>query len=138
MTYAGQFRRIANEASDAAWCLSFTLNSYTVFITSIGSLRLKARPNRFAAVASFHGGNLATDAPGNPYTYAPKLKAELYIAAAENNGSYPLGMAEEFENELVGAERHYTLTFRPVAAVRRPKRSGASVPPWRDGSDRSG
>src|SRR5271165_3549447 len=33
-------------------------------------------PDRFAAVASFHGGNLATDAPTSPHLFAPKLKAE--------------------------------------------------------------
>ena len=58
------------------------------------------RPDRFAAVASFHGGNLATDAPDSPHTYAPRLKAELYVAAAENDGSYPPAMAERFERAL--------------------------------------
>lgn len=61
-------------------------------------------PDRFAAVASFHGGNLATDAPDSPHTYAPRLRAELYIAAAENDGSYPPEMAERFETAL-GAAR---------------------------------
>lgn len=39
-------------------------------------------PNRFGAVAGFHGGNLATDAPTCPHLLASKLKAEVYIAAA--------------------------------------------------------
>ena len=33
-------------------------------------------PDRFAAATSFHGGNLATDAPTSPHLLAPKLEAE--------------------------------------------------------------
>lgn len=73
------------------------------------------RPDRFAAVASFHGGNLATDAPDSPHTYAPRLKAELYIAAAENDGSYPLAMSEQFEHALGEAYVHYRAETYPAA-----------------------
>lgn len=61
------------------------------------------RPERFAAVASFHGGNLATDADDSPHRAASALQAELYIAAAENDGSYPPEMAERFEKALTDA-----------------------------------
>jgi carboxymethylenebutenolidase len=57
-------------------------------------------PDRFAAVASFHGGNLATDAPASPHRYASRLKAELYIAAADADDSYPSAMAQQFEHAL--------------------------------------
>src|ERR1700761_8928168 len=40
-------------------------------------------PDRVAAAASFHGGNLATDAPVSPHLQAPKIAAELYIAVAD-------------------------------------------------------
>ncbi len=73
------------------------------------------RPDRFAAVASFHGGNLATDAPDSPHTYAPKLEAELYIAAAENDGSYPLTMAKRFEHALDEAHLRYRTETYPAA-----------------------
>ncbi len=53
-------------------------------------------PDRFAAVASFHGGNLATDEPKSPHHLAPKLTAEVYIAAAENDGSYPPDMLSDW------------------------------------------
>jgi carboxymethylenebutenolidase len=65
------------------------------------------RPDRIAAIASFHGGNLATDAADSPHLIAPKLKAELYIAAAENDGSYPPAMAERFEDALNDARVSY-------------------------------
>jgi carboxymethylenebutenolidase len=57
-------------------------------------------PDRFAAVASFHGGNLATEASDSPHGFAPRLKAELYIAVAENDATYPPTMAEKFEHAL--------------------------------------
>ena len=69
-------------------------------------------PDRLAAVASFHGGNLATDAPTSPHMLAPKLKAELYIAAAEKDGSYPPEMAERLEQALIrGGVRYRTETY---------------------------
>lgn len=73
------------------------------------------RPDRFAAVASFHGGNLVTDAPDSPHSYAPRLNAELYIAAAENDGSYPPAMAEQFEHALDEAGITFSSETYPAA-----------------------
>ncbi len=64
-------------------------------------------PERFAAVASFHGGNLATDAPTSPHLFAPKFEAEIYIAAAENDASYPPEMAARLETALSQAGVRY-------------------------------
>lgn len=72
-------------------------------------------PDRFAAVASFHGGNLATDAPTSPHHFAPKLNAEVYIAAAENDHSYPPVMAERFEAALAEAGVRYRADAYPAA-----------------------
>lgn len=74
-----------------------------------------ATPDRFAAVASFHGGNLATDAPTSPHLFAPKLKAEVYIAAAENDRSYPPDMAERFETALADNGVRYSTETYPAA-----------------------
>lgn len=60
-------------------------------------------PDRFGAVASFHGGNLVTEVPASPHLFVPNLKAEVYVAAAENDGSYPPEMAERFEKTLAQA-----------------------------------
>ncbi len=73
------------------------------------------RPDRFTAVASFHGGNLATDAPDSPHGYARELSAELYIAAAENDGSYPPAMAERFQRALDEAGVRYRTETYPAA-----------------------
>jgi carboxymethylenebutenolidase len=60
-------------------------------------------PDRIAAAASFHGGNLATDEPTSPHLLAGKIKAELYVAAADNDHSYPPAMAARFEKALADA-----------------------------------
>jgi len=73
------------------------------------------RPDRFPAVASFHGGNLATDKDDSPHRYAHKLKAELYIAAAGNDGSYSPAMAERFEQALDEAHVPYRSEIYPAA-----------------------
>jgi carboxymethylenebutenolidase len=72
-------------------------------------------PERFAAVASFHGGNLATDAPASPHLLAPKLEAEVYIAAAENDRSYPAEMAARLETALAEAGVRYSTEIYPAA-----------------------
>lgn len=64
-------------------------------------------PDHFAAVASFHAGNLATEAADSPHQYAPKLTAELYIAVADNDHSYPPEMAAQFEAALTQAQVPY-------------------------------
>jgi carboxymethylenebutenolidase len=66
-----------------------------------------AYPARFAAVASFHGGNLATDAPSSPHRLAPRLRAEVYIAAADHDDSYPPAMAARLEKALDEAGVRY-------------------------------
>jgi carboxymethylenebutenolidase len=72
-------------------------------------------PDRIAAVASFHGGNLASSAADSPHLYASKLKAALYVAAAEGDASYPPEMAERFERALEEAKVHFTAETYPAA-----------------------
>jgi carboxymethylenebutenolidase len=71
-------------------------------------------PDRFAAVASFHGGNLATDASDSPHRYVPSLRAELYLAVAEGDDSYPPAMAERFEGALRTAQVSYSSEAYPA------------------------
>jgi len=60
-------------------------------------------PDRIAAAASFHGGNLATDKPTSPHLQAPKIKAEVLVAGADNDHSYPQDMADRLEAALTEA-----------------------------------
>jgi carboxymethylenebutenolidase len=71
--------------------------------------------DRFAAVASFHGGSLANDQPNSPHLLAPRIEAELYIASAENDASYPPDMAARFEAALTDAGVSYRAETYPAA-----------------------
>lgn len=64
-------------------------------------------PDRIAAAASFHGGNLATDKPDSPHLLAPKIKAEVYVAGADNDQSYPPEMAERLKAAFDAAGVRY-------------------------------
>jgi carboxymethylenebutenolidase len=46
---------------------------------------------------------------------APGLGAEVYIAAAANDGSYPAQMAERFENAMAQAGVRYRTETYPAA-----------------------
>jgi carboxymethylenebutenolidase len=67
------------------------------------------------AAASFHGGALATDAPDSPHAYAPKLTAELYIAAATADPLYPPDMAECFQAALAEEGIRFAHEVYPAA-----------------------
>lgn len=74
-----------------------------------------AHPDRFAAVASFHGGNLATDAADSPHLSAPNLRAELLVAAATDDPFYPPAMARRFETALTAAAVSFHADTYPAA-----------------------
>jgi carboxymethylenebutenolidase len=57
-------------------------------------------PDRIAASASFHGGNLATDTELSPHLLAPEMKARVYVAGADQDNSYPPEMAARLEQAL--------------------------------------
>ncbi|WP_055696748.1 MULTISPECIES: dienelactone hydrolase family protein [Streptomyces] len=46
-----------------------------------------AHPDRVAAVAGFHPGQLVTDAPDSPHHSVPRLTAEVHLGLAENDMS---------------------------------------------------
>jgi carboxymethylenebutenolidase len=61
-------------------------------------------PDRVAASASFHGGNLATDTDLSPHLLAPRMAARVYVAGADNDDSYPPEMAARLEKALSDAD----------------------------------
>lgn len=48
-----------------------------------------AYPGRIAAAASFHGGNLASDAPDSPHLRAGTIAARVYVGSAGEDQSFP-------------------------------------------------
>ena len=56
-----------------------------------GGIALRAAgtfPDCFAAMASFHGGNMATDDEKSPHRLADRIRAKVLVAGAEADGSY--------------------------------------------------
>jgi carboxymethylenebutenolidase len=47
-------------------------------------------PERFAAAASFHGANLASEAPDSPHRLAGQLKARVFVGTADVDDSFPV------------------------------------------------
>jgi carboxymethylenebutenolidase len=71
-----------------------------------GSLSLRAAgifPERVAAAASFHGGNLAGDAPDSPHLLASRMKARVYVAGAVEDASFPDEMKQRLDDALTAA-----------------------------------
>lgn len=67
-----------------------------------GALALRTAahfPDRVAAVASFHGGRLATDQPDSPHLLADRIDAEVYLGHADNDAS----MTPEQQDVLAAA-----------------------------------
>jgi carboxymethylenebutenolidase len=48
-----------------------------------------AYPDRVAAAASFHGGQLASDAPDSPHRQVATIKGRVYVGSAGVDGSFP-------------------------------------------------
>ncbi|MEU9645183.1 dienelactone hydrolase family protein [Streptomyces sp. NPDC048188] len=61
------------------------------------------RPDRVAAVAGFHGGNLATEGPHSPHLVAENLTAEAYFAHADHDPGMPPEQQERLEAALAAA-----------------------------------
>jgi carboxymethylenebutenolidase len=60
-------------------------------------------PDRVAAAASFHGGNLATDSDLSPHLLAPRMAGRVYVAGADNDSSYPPEMEDRLKRALTDA-----------------------------------
>jgi carboxymethylenebutenolidase len=83
-------------------------------------------PDRIAAAASFHGGSLATDSELSPHRLVDNITARVYVAAADNDSSYPPEMAARLCEALmassvdhrhdlyVGAAHGWTMSDFPV------------------------
>lgn len=60
-------------------------------------------PDRIGASASFHGSNLASDAPDSPHRMAPRMKATVFVAGAVDDKSFPDDMKARLESALAEA-----------------------------------
>ena len=77
-----------------------------------GGLSLAAAghfPERVAAAASFHGGNLATDAPDSAHRTIPNIKARVYVAGAVEDASFPEAQKARLVRALEAAGVSHTV-----------------------------
>jgi carboxymethylenebutenolidase len=63
-----------------------------------------AFPGRILAAASFHGGNLASDAPDSPANRAASIKAKVYVGCAGVDNSFPPEQSARLAGALRSAE----------------------------------
>jgi carboxymethylenebutenolidase len=66
-------------------------------------------PDRVAAAASFHGGSLATDRADSPHMLAPRMRARVYVGAAEIDATFPPEQQERLERALTEAGVDHTI-----------------------------
>ena len=72
-----------------------------------------ACPGRFAAVASFHGGNLATGQPDSPHLFVKNITGRVYVAAAVEDSSFPDEQKDRLEWALTeGRVDHLIDTYQ--------------------------
>ncbi|WP_404370661.1 dienelactone hydrolase family protein [Corallococcus coralloides] len=72
-------------------------------------------PDRIGAVASSHGGRLATDSPDSPHRRVNQVKAELYFGHADNDNSMPADAIRTLEAALKDAGVKYRSELYPGA-----------------------
>ena len=72
------------------------------------------QPDRVAVVGSFHGGGLVTDDPTSPHLLADRIKATVYVAGAENDGSFTPEQAETLGKALTAANVNHKIEIYPA------------------------
>ncbi len=83
-----------------------------------GGLSLLAaglQPHGVAAAASFHGGNLAADQnPDSPHLLASAIEAEIYVAAAQDDPSFPVEQLQRLDLALTDAGVGHVIETYPA------------------------
>ena len=75
----------------------------------------EAHPDRVGAAASFYGVRLCTDAPDSPHLDARKIKAEMYVGAAETDVWAPKEMIDSLDVALRAVGIRYRIEWYPGA-----------------------
>ena len=71
-----------------------------------GGIALRAAgtfPDRIAVAASFHGGNQATDAADSPHLLAPRMKAKILVAGADDDRGFDEAQCARLDAALKAA-----------------------------------
>lgn len=71
-------------------------------------------PDRIAAAASFHGGNLAAEGdPNSPHLLAGQVKATVYVGGAEDDASFPEDQKDRLQAAYAAAGVKATVETLP-------------------------
>ena len=71
-------------------------------------------PDSIVAAASYHGGNLANDAPDSPHLLAARIRARVYVAGATEDNSFPDDMKARLEKALTDARVDHEIETYPA------------------------
>jgi carboxymethylenebutenolidase len=124
----GFFSRLPRErvVSDIGAYLDYLLARPEVGGTAVGTtgycmggrfslIAAGAHPDKVAAAASFHGGRIAVeDDPESPHLAADRITAAVYVAGAEDDGSFTPEQAQLLESALTEAGVRYTVEVYPA------------------------
>jgi len=105
---------VEKQMSDTKACLDWLdqqhqADAKTVGVTGYcmgGGIAMRAAgtfPDRIAAAASFHGGNLATDVSDSPHLLAPRIKAKVLVAGADEDRSFLPDQRDRLDQALKAA-----------------------------------
>ncbi|MBP1853524.1 dienelactone hydrolase family protein [Rhizobium halophytocola] len=72
-----------------------------------------AYPDRIGAAASFHGGDLASEAEDSPHRGAEQIKAKVYVGTANADKSFPPEQAARFASTFIEEGCDFTLESYP-------------------------
>jgi carboxymethylenebutenolidase len=75
----------------------------------------EAHPERFAALASFHGVALCTDAPDSPHRQADRITGEIYVGCAETDKYAPTEMIDALAAHLATTSVRHRIEWYPGA-----------------------
>jgi len=73
-----------------------------------------AFPDRFAAAASFHGGNLASDKADSPHLYVKGIRSRIYVAGAIDDASFPEVQKVRLEHAFAAAGVDHLIETYPA------------------------
>ncbi|MET0293829.1 MAG: dienelactone hydrolase family protein [Phenylobacterium sp.] len=102
------------QMADAKTCLDFLdaepqARAEKVGVTGYcmgGGIALRAAaafPDRIAAAAAFHGGNMATDDPQSPHLGAAQIRAKVLVAGADEDSSFDAAQKDRLAAALEAA-----------------------------------
>jgi carboxymethylenebutenolidase len=72
-------------------------------------------PDRVAAAASFHGGDLAAADPDSPHLLADRIRATVLVAAAENDSVFPPEQHDRLRQAFADAGVRHSIETYPAA-----------------------